>query len=61
MKEVTMITTCEITVIETVNDEDVALLEANKNSVEKQIRNIIKSDLGADDVVIMKTKLFIRD
>lgn len=61
MKEVTLITTCEITEIETVSDEDAALLEANLTKLKSQMRKQIESDLGADNVVVRRVQLFVRD
>lgn len=61
MKEVTMIITCEITVIEKVSDEEATIFEVNKDSIEQQINDIIKSDLVVDDVNIIKNQIFIRD
>ena len=61
MKEITMVTTCEITVVETVDDAVAAYLKTNKQDMERQIRKQFKQDLNADDVIVMKNRLFIRD
>lgn len=61
MKEVTMITTCEITEIATVSDEGAAVLEANLAKLKSQMRKQIESDLGADNVYVRRIQLFIRD
>lgn len=57
MKEVTMITTCEITTIANVEDEDITLLA----NADKKISEFIKDDLGADHVQILKNQVFVRD
>lgn len=54
MKEVTMITTCEITEIATVSDEGAAVLEANLTQLKRQIRKQIESDLGVDNVYVRR-------
>jgi hypothetical protein len=61
MKEVTMVTTCEITEIATVSDEDAALLQANLTKVKHQVRKQIEGDLGADNVYVRRVQLFVRD
>lgn len=61
MKEITMITTCEITAIETITDEDATVLEANLTKMKSQTRKMIESDLGADNVYVRRVQLFIRD
>ena len=61
MKEVTMVTTCEITVIVKVTDDGASIIEMNKETVEGQVKQLIKSDLQADDVKILKNQIFIRD
>lgn len=61
MKEVTMITTCEITEISTVSDKGAAVLEANLTQLKRQIRKQIEKDLGADNVYVRRIQLFIRD
>lgn len=60
-KEVTMITTCEITTIDKIPEDDIARLLENKELVEKQTKKIIESDLAADDVKILSNKIFVRD
>ena len=52
MKEVTMVTTCEITAIANVSDEDVAMLQANLAKAKRMTRKQIESDLGADNVFV---------
>ena len=61
MKEVTMVVTCEITLIETFTDEEVDFLEANKSLYDEQLSEIIKDDLVADHVNILKNQIFIHD
>ena len=61
MKEITMITTCEITTIVKVTDDAALLVETNKDAVGSQIAERIKSDMDADDVNILKNQIFIRD
>jgi hypothetical protein len=61
MKEVTMVTTCEITVIVKVTDDGVSIIEMNKETIEGQVKQLIKSDLQADNVKILKNQIFIRD
>jgi len=62
MKEITMITTCEITCVEVLADEDAGLLEAVMTDVvENEIADTIKGDTGADNVNILKNQFFIRD
>lgn len=60
-KEVTMITTCEITSIANLTEDDIAGLLENKEAVEKQVKKQIESDLNADDVKILSNKIFIHD
>lgn len=61
MKEVTLITTCEITSIEVVTDEEAALIELNRAVAESAIAETLKEDTGSDDIVILNNQLFIRD
>ena len=61
MKEVTMVVTCEITLIETFTDEEVDFLEANKSLYDEQLSEIIKDDLVADHVNILKNQIFNHD
>lgn len=60
-KEVTMITTCEITTIANLTEDDVAEIFENKEAVEKEIKKQIESDLNVDDVKILSNKIFVRD
>lgn len=57
MKEITLIITCEITAIDFVEDEDVAMLI----DADETISESIKDCLGADDVQILKNQLFVND
>ena len=59
MKEITMITTCEITTIAVVTDEDAVFVETRGN-VNDIIRDQMKKDLNADDVNILKNQIFVR-
>lgn len=61
MKEITMVTTCEITTILEVTDEAALLLETNMDTIEKSLCDKMKSDLSADDVNILKNQIFIHD
>ncbi len=61
MKEITMIITAEMTSVVKVSDEDAAIIEAHKYSIEQCIINKIKYELKADDVNILKNQIFIRD
>lgn len=62
MKEITMITTCEITVIEKLKGEQVGLIKSKSESdLVKELSEIIKSAVDADHVNILKNQLFIRD
>ncbi len=61
MKEVTVITTVEITSIDKLTDKETAILETNMDDVKLALRNVIKSDLCVDDVNILKNQIFIRD
>lgn len=60
MKEITMVTICEITTIEIVSDEDTALNE-NNELVKQHIKNRIKDEFDADKVDVLNNKVFIRD
>lgn len=61
MKEVTMITTCEITSIHVVDDEDVNFMINNRDTVDSILSDCIRSETGADDVDILKNRFFVRD
>ena len=61
MKEVTVILTCEITYVETLDDEDAEFLEEHKKEFEEGICEQLKDDSGAADVKILKNQIFIRD
>ena len=61
MKEITMITTCEITCIEKVSDEDAVFAVDNKDAMGKGLCDLIKSELRADDANVLKNQIFIRD
>ena len=61
MKEITMITTCEVTVIETFSDKDVEQLVFRKDEFAAKIREFMKEDLNCDDVNILNCQLFVRD
>jgi hypothetical protein len=61
MKEITMITTCEITYIEKVSDEDAVFAVNNKDAMVNGLCDLIKSELRADDANVLKNQIFIRD
>ena len=61
MKEVTMITTCEITFIGTVSDEEAVVLMRTSPRIENIIRELIALGVTKDNVNILKHQLFIRD
>lgn len=60
MKEVTMITTVEITAVEVLDDESAAYVEYNKDSHDF-LCDTIKQELCVDDAIVLKNQLFIRD
>jgi hypothetical protein len=61
MKEITVVTTCEITTIERFTDEQAAIIEENKDLSTVFIEADFKETLGVDDVKILKNQFFIRD
>lgn len=56
-----MITTCEVTSIELLTDDQAAIIEENKDLSNIFIAADFKENLAADDVVILKNQIFIRD
>ena len=60
MKEITMITTCEVTLIELMSDEDAAYVERDA-SLKSKIKGVFRDDLQADHVNVLKNKIVIRD
>ena len=60
MKEITMVTTCEITAVAVVTDEDAAFVE-NNEFIKESLCAELKKDTGADDVKIKTNQIFIRD
>ena len=61
MKEITMITTCEITAVEKCSDEQAELVANNMEAIKNTLPALIKSELHADNVNILKNQIFIRD
>lgn len=61
MKEITMVTTCEITDIAIVTDEDADFVIGNQDMIKDLLPDQIKEDLGVDNVNILKNQIFIRD
>lgn len=57
MKEMTQIITCEITNIEKINGDAKPATEDTKRLIAK----IIKEALGADDVNVLDSKVFVRE
>lgn len=61
MKEITMVTTCEITCISVVTDEEANFMLTHRDDVESKLPDFIKSDVVADDVNVLKNQIFVRD
>lgn len=60
MKENTRIITAQITVIETMSNEDAELVEKSKEDAEKSLKTLFTNYFGADDVTV-KIQDFMRD
>lgn len=61
MKELTMLTTCEITFIGTVSDEEAFAMMKTRPRIENIIRELIDLGVTKDNVNILKHQFFIRD
>lgn len=60
MKENTRIITAQITVIETMPNEDAEMVEKNKTEAEKELKTLFTNYFGADDVTV-KIQDFMHD
>lgn len=60
MKENTRIITAQITVIETMSNEDAELVEKSKADAEKELKTLFTNYFGADDITV-KIQDFMRD
>lgn len=59
MKEVTRITTIQITAIET--GEDISCIEETRKMARKSVPDAIKDMFDVDDVVVLNVQDFVRD
>lgn len=60
MKEITLVTTAEITVIEKLDDDELNELLKDTSRTTKMVENELKNTLNADDVHA-KVQIFVRD
>jgi hypothetical protein len=61
MKEVTMITTCEITCVNVLSDEQADFVTSHRDEITRNVGEILKSDCHADHEDILNNQIFIRD
>ena len=60
MKEITLVTTAEITIIEKLDDDELNELLKDTSMTTKMVENKLKNTLNADDVHA-KAQIFVRD
>ena len=60
MKEITLVTTAEITIIEKLDDDELNELLKDTSRTTKMVENELKNTLNADDVHA-KVQIFVRD